>query len=570
MKESLRDLDTEVVVLDGDSLGAFGRGGFIIGQITKAVHHLQTEGLKVILVRNQAVAEHLRGTSTTFDESRLLQVPCLSETIVDALKVAEEYQCFFLTNLDVAALEDDWRLPLSCQRWLRRYRSYLHVRFAFDGAGTFRVDWPEQAPRRAKGATPSHVQLPPASGKSLSSSACGMPPPQPTMRQPSDSLPSETAPKSNTSDCDMLRPQGGWPPVVVLKSRSSSGAPPIICVTCEDPRSWLFPHAAELAMGTTQADLAEDEDDAYLLNEIRQARIGDWYNAVTVTEGRYKGLRGVGLGGKQKSRKRAAKLALAAYSRVKRGGPVENPSCDGEFAFLVDTVRALLDRISVVADGVDSASQNGLPPPPPPGAPPQEARQVPPPPPPPPPEEFDIVEPVFVQDEAAESSERSIQPSEVAPDDDFDPTASKAEQLLDWLKGSVDSNVPPSSPQPGSHVNTNCAGLNPQLQQASLDRFAHGPTYPQSTRADSKRVVAVGTYQPEGEGYLPLVMGDSVELLCEWVEPGTSTDLYPRYAYGQLINEALYHARMTGRAIVGWFPYDLCRSVRRPQVQRRL
>jgi len=381
MDEGLGDaFETDVLVLDSGSLGACGTGAVNVEQITKAVRHLQKEGLKVILVRDQAVAERLREVSTAFDGSSLLHVPSLSGTNLDTLKVAEKYECFFLTNEDVVALEDDWRLPRRCQRWLRRCRSHLHVRFSFDDKGVFRADWPLKATRRAKGAKSAHGLPSPSSGRP--SSACDTPSVQPKVQKPSQILRGSSLESSSVLDCEALKPEGEWPPVIVLKPRSSNAVSPIICISCEDPRVWLFPHAADLVMGITQADLTEDEEDTYLLKELRQANAGDLFTAVSATSGRHKGLVGVGLGSKQKSRKRAARLALAAYAKVVEGGPMENPSGDGEFMLLVDTVRALLSGKS--KDGSDSANQNNLlPPPPPPGAPPQAARQMPPPPPPP-------------------------------------------------------------------------------------------------------------------------------------------------------------------------------------------
>lgn len=402
------------------------------------------------------------------------------------------------------------------------------------------------------------------------------------MQQPTQSALSENALSSiHTSNYEALRPEAEWPPVIVLRPPSGNAAPPIICISCEEPRAWLFPHAAELAGCTTQADLAEDEDDAHLLNQLRQARAGDWYTAVSATNGPHKGLRGVGLGSKQKSRKRAARLALATHARVMDGGPVENPSGDGDFLLLVETVRSLLGTSRKVTDHADSMSQNGSPPPPPPpppGVPPQAACRVQPPPPPPPIEDFNVMESLPAQDETADCSPRSAQPWDL-PHDQVSETGAKsahsaetgpsetgrtAEQLLDWfMQGSATSNMFSSaSSQPMSHPHSLGAGLGPPVQHTPCDNFAHGPQG-HSSRPESKFAMATAMYHAEGDGYLSLSYGDTLELLHDRIEPSSVTDLYPRYAYGTLLNEARYHARMIGREIAGWFPYDLCRPLPR-------
>jgi len=611
MSEDLDEVfEKDVLAIDGDSLGAFGRSGFRIEQITTAVNDLQSEGLKVILVRNQAVAEHLCAASSTFDASNLLHVPSLGDTGVDTVKVAADYQCFFLTNRDVVELENDWRLPRHCKQWVHKCRSFLQIRFTFDGAGTFKPEWPEHAPHHKRRQNSWNVQLSPSLAQA--SSPCGMSPPKPMVQQPSQVMPIVSSPEptvhepsqlqlsllppeptfqqpsqlmlseyplqsTTASGCEVRRPEGKGPPVMVLKPPSCNGVPPMVCIRCEDPRAWLFPHAAELATSTTRAEVAEDEKDAYLLSEIRQAHAGEWYTAAIAMSGRHKGLRGIGLGSKHKSRKRAARLALAAHARVIDGGPVENPSGDGAFMVLVNTARALLGTDSKVIGGMNSVSQDELsPPPPPPGVIPQTAPQLPPPPPPPPTGNLFLGRPTPAQHAAMEpwvaaaSSLEFARGREPDPAARFAPSAESmpvelfrtAEKLLDRVKRQGASTMRSANSPPVFDSTPYCSIPGPFSKYPSYNSLPCGPAPRQRTRARTKRAMATAKYDAEGDGYLSLSYGDTVELLHDTIEPGTFTDLYPRYAYGQLLDEqALYRAHIAGHTTVGWFPYDLSRSI---------
>ena len=107
-----------------------------------AVRTLQDHGLKVIVLSKdlnldlsevqQVSEEHVLGVNK--DHLRIIRAFNLG--FVDTIRIAAEWEAFYVTNANLRDIETDWRLNMKTQSWLRANHPELHVSFSFD-AGVF-------------------------------------------------------------------------------------------------------------------------------------------------------------------------------------------------------------------------------------------------------------------------------------------------------------------------------------------------------------------------------------------------------------------------------------------------
>lgn len=506
-------LELGVCAIDGDGIGAIGDAGgegFDSQRVRAALKYLLSQGLKVIIVSSQQALPSILGDSRShgLDESHVLHVRCLNDSVVDLLKVAYDYSCFFITNGDVSALANDWRLPPRRQRWLRRVQPEYHVKFSFSACGGFLAALPYSvrsflagAAGAAKRSSHKVPAPPPGDPHQVPHFIAEQSQPRPQQVQEAPSC-QAVPPHSSTvvkekdewhhckwsSDAE-TQPAGAvlWLP----GAGKSPGYGALLCMVCEEKSTYLWPYACELSGNIVNHDsLNEVEDDPELLTYVvARAAQADWpcglFMVVTAVGGLHDGMRAIGVGTNNKARKRAARIALAATvkARTEGQGPVEDPSGDQRFSVLIKRVRGLFGQAPEAAGGHGLDCRDS-PPPPPPGPAPSTAAQPPPPPPP-----------------AAQ---------EVAAGGGGGPPAAAT-----------------------SAVNR--------------DNLNH------------RVVVVTGAYQAESEGYLGLQPGDKICLKWHKVEPPSAMDLFSGYAFGVRIDGPSHSSATRNEVLAteGWFPWDL-------------
>lgn len=567
-------MDMGVCAVDADDVGASSAGvssgtATLLGtarpidaqRLRSAVSVLQAEGLKVILVSSRDLSPFVDGHTETIDCSSLLHVKAQNDTVIDLLKVAHEYRCLFVTNADVGALEEDWRLPWRRKKWLNSVLPKLHVRFAFNSEGVFGMALPLSvreylnSRRHAAESAPSGAVVPPMSRSAPASQheegavhshaaplkqvqstalwlggeeapAAAVPPGPPAANAAGPSVPMSPPLLHGVLRHHPLGPEeppsgwstdNEWPLAVALRPLQG---PAVLCILCEEKSRWLFPYAMELSStAVLGGQIVETEDSgtlfAHLLSFMATSH-WEWdYGTFTISRcvgGPHDGMQAIGLGSSGKARKRAARLALAATIRVRiQFGAMEDPSSDGAFAALVCRSQRLLAAGKEHRANLDEGQNQELPPPPPLGAPPKAVRSPPPPPGLPP------------------------SPSPLP--------------VFGLAQARLPVEIMPENPQPSS----SSIGLR-DVEQA----------FCQEMDLTGRVVVAVATYQAESSGYLPLRPRDRLLIQCDRCHGPGKTDQFFSYIYGKRIDGP---SNLEICPSSGWFPYDLVRFVQTSEHQ---
>eukprot|EP00933_Yihiella_yeosuensis_P031794 TRINITY_DN25414_c0_g1_i1.p1 TRINITY_DN25414_c0_g1~~TRINITY_DN25414_c0_g1_i1.p1 ORF type:complete len:516 (-),score=95.23 TRINITY_DN25414_c0_g1_i1:62-1609(-) len=397
-----------ICVVDADSVGApryqGKHSGLDTPRIYDAVANLQQQGFRVILVSRCLLAPELDSLVSedgypALDKDSLLHERALNPTYIDVIKVAEQYGCYFVTDYDVANLEDDWRLPKARQTWLQRNRQVLHVTFDFDQAMLFRAHFPPKvhhSPTK-KTAAEDHSEL-------LQASTVSKPYPSATPDLPDHSSSSSSAALAFNQGRDMAsasatvdstflsEASGTWisdyklPPMAVLKmDKPGRQQSAVVCVLCEEMSQSMFQSAISLAYTIECREVVEVEDDPALENlmtSLFKQEGGPWaqQEAWIVTKargGRMNDLWAIGVGGKKKARRRAAHLALVLADRT-AGSSAGNPEvADLEVNEIISRARSLMSteleetqELRPMPSNADSSAARRPPPPPPPTWPP--------------------------------------------------------------------------------------------------------------------------------------------------------------------------------------------------------
>lgn len=366
----MEEVAFDLCAVDADGLGGVSRdsfGGsppreFDTVRVTLAVRALQRDGFKVLLVSRW----ELRGSLGMVDVHSVFYVKAFNVTVVDLLKVAREYRCPFLTNVDVTLLEGDWRVPPATQSWLRTpFAEQLQIRFAFIEGGDFELlpsmylaqrpaavppmmlpapvalpppsnsmqkvtQWwgeaPCELPASRRGPTPQ-TESPGGSWHGAVSSSCA-PPPPPLLRAPSSTLIS--VPCASAASVT-ARGEGLVPPMIGVTMALGGFEKRVLAVLCEKISCGLFSHALDLA-STVETGDTEERDNCRLFRE--RGHQWDHPALIVACKGGAR-LAAVGFGSNTKARKRAAKLALAVTARVHGLGHTPDPSSDGAFPEMV-------------------------------------------------------------------------------------------------------------------------------------------------------------------------------------------------------------------------------------------
>jgi len=649
----LEDIECDICIVDADSV-AQGRNGVANARlILSAVQTLQGQGFNTILLSQQDMWKYMDLAAVDRKALKLVKVPNGPDDLhLQLLQHARDYCCPFVTNADIGALEDDWRVPRPLKQWLREKRSILHAQFAFNSEWHFgakfsqQVRWGLQArggagarsqeawgmppgPAGAPGSSAFPPPGPPAAGNwchpPAANSASGSSPAPvmwspgearwdaPPQGEPSRGVSHSSTPATSTatarrsphaqqpppqaaSQAVSPPPPPGPPPASGCGPRPSAAPPPpspapppglqepphnpeaflgssresgapalpvdgshtskvslvevdgtqVICLFCEQLSSWLFPSALHLAESIVNAESFEEtdltEEDATFRVQLQDQGMHWACDLCTVTSvqgGANHNLKAFGFGSNAKARKRAGRLALAAFVRAQSAETrIEDPTETGDFQQLVDYVRQL-SQGGGAADGrapwwqemsTEVEQQPALEAPPPtsstaaswllqaevaPPAPARPRRQLPEQPPAPP------NKPAFLFPPPP--------PPRCRPGEE-EPRARHASQPSDsrsWLAGN-DTGGPPDVPA---------------IRQQPVQRPAmHGRTGTASM-----------AYDAEGTGYLSFKKDDRIQVLHEKIAEGTEQDVFAAYLYGK--NLARPHEE------AGWFPLDIVRFV---------
>jgi hypothetical protein len=73
-------------------------------------------------------------------------------------------------------------------------------------------------------------------------------------------------------------------------------------------------------------------------------------------------------------------------------------------------------------------------------------------------------------------------------------------------------------------------------------------------------VVVSAVYKPEAKGYLELICGDRLKLLCAECVKGSNGNSFSEYAYGRRVRERDTQ-KLVDRDTQGWFPFELVHYV---------
>lgn len=317
--------DFTVIAVDADNVGAetelVGNSsilGFNSKRVRRAVASLQQDGLRVILVSRHDLSQSFQDPQNApiVDSSRLLHVKAINPTPVDLVRVAEEYECCFLTLSDTSCLEDDWRLPRRRQTWLRSFRHDLHARFEWD-RGTFRAIYPEKL-----GSFLLAQRLP--SGSRIQAArtidTVGGAPKSRCEEAVGGTTPVEYVDLSGAT----WRADAGEPPLAVLRARAP-GSLCALCVLCDNDSDPIFQNACYLSSLVDCSHLRDEEngqDLEELMADLDELVAGPWagncdsYLTTRAEGGPSAGIWAIGLGGNKKGRKRAARLALAVADKA--------------------------------------------------------------------------------------------------------------------------------------------------------------------------------------------------------------------------------------------------------------
>eukprot|EP00933_Yihiella_yeosuensis_P042284 TRINITY_DN36842_c0_g1_i2.p1 TRINITY_DN36842_c0_g1~~TRINITY_DN36842_c0_g1_i2.p1 ORF type:complete len:326 (+),score=62.44 TRINITY_DN36842_c0_g1_i2:88-1065(+) len=302
------------------------------GDVAVALRYLQNLGLKVILVvdakHEGAVRSELEDGEICEDQLLLVRSLVPSDRC-DALRVAFQYNCAFAVPSSTrrcGSLEMPWTLPSQVQDWACSVAESLEVRYRF----THAESW---------------VELPTAIERYLSQGCASEP-------EASANRAEFMTPCAKQEGIGNLKWSAGGSACVLTLGRGCRNER-LLCIRCDEPTAGLFRTSVGLATGTLQvsgADLQESEVDDVVARALA-ARGGEWASSfilITATDGRFAGLRAIGIGSNKQKRRRAANLALAAtaayFDRCKQAGDW-CASKDGEDLAQQEELKALVDAM---------------------------------------------------------------------------------------------------------------------------------------------------------------------------------------------------------------------------------
>ena len=324
-----------------------------IQRIVKAILRLQADGFNVILVSQQDISDSvwsMSGMEPAFERDRFMYTPAFNDTVVDTVRTAAEYECFFLTSGDVRSLESDWRLPSTTQAWLRKHRS-LHVSFRFE-EGSFHPEF-QEATRGSSFSGPKTEMH-----ADLFDEADGKMPTKPHNKLSSDDGKAADGPQ----EVRIAKLVTGWitdsrsPEMAVLPFKYNGIVQPVLAIVGENEKDVALQQAGSLANNLGRVH--EEED----LGEWKGGQVrGPWSDrglsshVAFVSSGNDDGLWALGAGYKKLARRRAAKLALAVAERANKSARFPwtmGPQLDLQLQSLLDRAQRLMQQARLASPHV--------------------------------------------------------------------------------------------------------------------------------------------------------------------------------------------------------------------------
>lgn len=301
-------------------------GGGTVEVVARAVRALHQASLNVILVVDTPEDPLARQLRNHVDGHRLLlhvRGPSPEperDARLEVLRVAEEYNCLFMSGVDYHGIcygPCVWKMPRRLRAWLDDGGWLLRISFSFNEQGECAVVLPSRVAARSSPAAPRPAAPPQAGGLAKARASSSKP------KVSKGAMPKEPG----------LAP--GEVAACVLEVQRGPVKEQLLCFRCDDAGSGLFPMGPSLALellGITGTDFDEIEKDDAELRAALHAK-GSWWRwdpfiLLSVTSGHQAGLRAVGLGSNQKKRKRAALMALAATAAL-HARAVSDTAVDG-------------------------------------------------------------------------------------------------------------------------------------------------------------------------------------------------------------------------------------------------
>jgi len=105
-----------------------------IRRLCTTIQDLQDKGLHVIVVSKQDIREAIEKEALTFLNVEMGHFLCLKSYnpgFIDTIRIAIDYEAFYVTAADLSCLQSDWRFPRKSKEFLLANPG-LHVPFHFD------------------------------------------------------------------------------------------------------------------------------------------------------------------------------------------------------------------------------------------------------------------------------------------------------------------------------------------------------------------------------------------------------------------------------------------------------
>eukprot|EP00928_Gymnodinium_smaydae_P023699 TRINITY_DN19456_c0_g2_i1.p1 TRINITY_DN19456_c0_g2~~TRINITY_DN19456_c0_g2_i1.p1 ORF type:complete len:532 (+),score=109.50 TRINITY_DN19456_c0_g2_i1:41-1597(+) len=391
-------IDFTLVVVDADAANGQEM------RLRQLVHELQLATLNVLLVSRSPIDSgfYRADANVPIDGSRVTHMQARWEDpVVDVLFTAREFQCPFVTNADIEGFESSFKVSRKLRSWLQAVRRDLTIRFTPSQQGGVLLTWPQMlrdrvpavaeraaALRSAAWLAEGEAAAVPASQRESALRPAGptasplrsgtrVPPPPPMQ-----TLPSAVSGGGGGADMwgasrDAGSANSAVPPMwaIAVQNGQGTGYSVTLVVECENQAvsSGIFPYSNDLVGYITNCSeqIGEETcgDNVNLVQMALDAHgLGQWSEGLfcvsSVLEGRWKGLRAVGLGSNKKCRGRASKIALAALWRAKSQMSAASGSDDhdldvdsqGTFQAIVAEARRLLSAYAPEGGAASAAN----------------------------------------------------------------------------------------------------------------------------------------------------------------------------------------------------------------------
>mmetsp|Transcript_2107 Transcript_2107/g.4803 ORF Transcript_2107/g.4803 Transcript_2107/m.4803 type:complete len:307 (-) Transcript_2107:201-1121(-) len=117
-------------------------------RVASAVRELQRQGFQVILVSGSDLdgVRACIGEDAAIDRRRVFHVDAKSDHDVGLLRVAEEYECHYVTNVDCISVAKAQALSDQQRTWIQSVGRSLQMRYSFGPEGRFAVWLPMAIP----------------------------------------------------------------------------------------------------------------------------------------------------------------------------------------------------------------------------------------------------------------------------------------------------------------------------------------------------------------------------------------------------------------------------------------